>query len=210
MRPLHVMAIATAAICATMALTARAQVPVSQGADIARVEHYLSGLTSISADFTQTDLKGKTSKGKFYLMRPGKMRWQYAPPAPITIVSDGKTITYYDAELDQVSYIGVDETLAGFLAQKEIKLESKTTKLVKFEKQQDGTIRATMAQRNKPDEGTLTLELSGEPLLIKRMSIVDATGQVAKVELENARFGDPLDKRLFVFEDPRPNRNTGR
>jgi len=204
------MILATAAICATMAIGASAQVPLDKSADIAKVEHYLSGLSTISADFTQTDLKGKVSKGKFYLARPGKMRWSYAPPAPITIVSDGKTITYYDAELDQVSYIGVDETLAGFLAQKDIKLESKTTKLVKFDKTPDGIIRATMAQRNKPDEGTLTLELTAEPMVIKRMSIVDATGQVAKVELENARFGDPLDKRLFVFEDPRPNRNSGR
>ena len=191
-----------AAAPAPVVPTATVATAEANAADIARVEQYLSSITTIQADFNQTSTDGSLSKGKFYLKRPGKMRWQYSPPTPILIVSDGKAITYYDAELDQLSYIGVDDTLAGFLAQKDIKLNSKTTRLTNFESA-NGVIRATLVQVKKPDEGSLVLEFSDKPLQIKQMVVSDATGHVSHVQLENAKFGGPLDDNLFTFEDPR-------
>lgn len=173
-----------------------------QSADIARVEAYLSTISSIVANFSQTSADGSAGTGKFYLKRPGKMRWQYNPPTPILLVSDGKTVTYYDAGLDQISYIGVDDTLAGFLAKREIKLESESTKLTKFEVGGD-VVRATIIQRKKPTEGSLTLEFSEKPLELKKMIAVDATGNETRVSLENAQFGPVLDDKLFIFTDPR-------
>jgi chaperone LolA len=170
--------------------------------DIARVEAYLSGLNSVVANFSQTSADGSKGDGKFFMKRPGKMRWQYAPPTPLLLVSDGKVVTYYDAGLDQVTYIGVDDTLAGFLARKDIKLESESTKLTKFEAV-DGLIRATIVQKKKPADGSLTLEFSDKPLEIKNMIAVDATGNATTVKLDNAQFGPVLDDKLFVFEDPR-------
>lgn len=176
-------------------------------ADIARVETYINSLTTIAADFSQIAADGKTSKGKFYLSRPGKMRWQYDAPAPIILVSDGKAISYYDVELDQLSYVDIDDTLAGFLAQKDIRFDSAKTKLTKFEAA-NGTVRATLVQKNKPAEGSLTLEFSDNPLQIQRMEIVDATGQTTRVSLANATFGDKLDKKLFIFVAPKSARQS--
>jgi chaperone LolA len=173
-----------------------------KAAEIARVEAYLSGISSIVADFNQTSADGSTGSGKFYLKRPGKMRWQYNPPTPILLVSNGTTITYYDASLDQVSYVGVDDTMAGFLAQKTIKLESDSTHLTHFE-DENGVIRATLVQKKKPDEGSLTLELSDNPLQLKQMVVVDATGNATHIQLQNAQYGPVLDDKLFIFEDPR-------
>ena len=130
------------------------------------------------------------------------MRWQYSPPTPILLVSDGKVIVYYDAELDQVNYVPVDDTLAGFLAQPVIKLDGKTTRLTGFTAE-PGYISATVVQKSKPDEGALTLEFSDAPLQLKQMVIRDASGQVTRIQLQNARYGEALDNKLFVFEDPR-------
>ena len=132
------------------------------------------------------------------------MRWDYAPPTPVQLVSDGKTVTYYDAELQQVSYVSVDDTLAGFLAQKDIRLESKTTHLTAFEVT-PGAIRATLIQRAKPDEGSLMLEFSDNPLQIRQMVVTDATGHVSHVSLQNAQFGTEIDDKRFMFVDPRGN-----
>ena len=51
-------------------------------ADIARVEAYLNGLKTLKAHFTQTTQDGQMSDGTAWLQRPGKMRFQYKPPAP--------------------------------------------------------------------------------------------------------------------------------
>lgn len=187
---------------------ARAQAPGPGGIDakyapdIARVEGYLSQITSIVADFSQTSSDGSTGNGKFFMKRPGKMRWQYNPPTPILLVSDGKSVTYYDAGLDQVTYVGVDDTLAGFLAQKTIKLTSESTKLTRFSNE-NGVISATIIQVKKPNDGSLTLEFSDKPIAITGMTAVDATGNVTRVNLDNAKFGPVLEDKLFVFEDPR-------
>jgi len=188
-------------VMGTIAIAMPAQ-PTPQTADIARVEAYLSNIQTITADFNQTAADGSLANGKFFLKRPGKMRWQYAPPTPILLVSDGKVVTYYDAELDQVSYIGVDDTLAGFLAQKTITFESQSTHLTHFESA-NGMIRATIVQKAKPDEGSLTLEFTDHPLQLRQMVILDATGKTTHVQLQNARFDTKLDDALFVFEDPR-------
>ena len=195
-------------IVAAMTAHAAPQAPNQGGIDakyapdIARVEAYLSTITSVVANFSQTSADGSTGAGKFFMKRPGKMRWQYAPPTPILLVSDGKVVTYYDAGLDQVTYIGVDDTLAGFLARKDIKLTSESTKLTRFSSE-NGLISATIVKTKKPADGSLTLEFSDNPLEIKTMIAVDATGNETRVTLSDAQFGTDLDNKLFVFEDPR-------
>ena len=173
-----------------------------QAEDVKRVEAYLSTLTTITADFQQVDANGGLATGKFYLKRPGKMRWQYAPPVPILLVSDGKVMTYYDAELDQINYIPMDDTLGGFLAQKTITLESASTHLTAFS-DKDGVIRATIVQKSKPDEGSLTLELDDNPIQLRQMVVKDSTGKQTRISLQNATYGQSLPDSLFKFEDPR-------
>jgi outer membrane lipoprotein carrier protein len=83
----------------------------------ADVEKYLDGLSSWSADFTQTidDGQGKVTRsaaGKFYLQRPGKFRWDYAEPSQQLVLSDGKQIWFYDKDLAQANVRSLDATLA--------------------------------------------------------------------------------------------------
>lgn len=168
---------------------------------IDRVQEYLSALTTIAADFTQTAPDGAMATGTFYLQRPGMMRWQYNPPTPILMVADGHQLVYYDYDLKQVSYFSLDSTVVSFLAQKKIDFIGKVG--IKEFEEKNGAIRITLAQRAKPDEGQLMLEFSDKPLLIRNMVVTDATKQITTVSLNNARFGVTLDKELFVFNDPR-------
>ena len=178
----------------------------TSAADISRVENYLSGLTSITADFSQTDVNGGLASGKFYLQRPGKMRWEYAPPTPILIVCDGSVLTYYDSELKQVSYVGIDDSLATFLTRSNIRLNSAGTKLTNFTSA-NSMIRATVIQTKKPDEGSLTLEFSDAPLQLRQLIVTDATGNSTHIQLQNIKYGETLPSSLFRFIDPRESRS---
>lgn len=202
-----ILAISCAAFAADRPVTAppggkpSAGAPI-QTADIARVETYLSGLSTVMAGFSQVAANGSLASGKFYLKRPGKMRWDYAAPSNVQLISNGDSIVYYDPAVQQVSYVPVDDTLAGFLAQKSIKLESASTHLSNFEAA-NGVVRATLVQKKKPTEGSLTLEFSDNPLQLRQMIVADAAGQQTHVQLQNAQFGGLLDDSLFVFRDPR-------
>lgn len=174
------------------------------GETLHRVEEYLSKLTTIVSDFTQVAPDGSLASGKFFLERPGKMRWQYNPPTPILIIADGKQLVFYDMELQQVSYFPMDSTLIAFLAEPVIRFNGNVG--ITAVEETHNVIRVTLAQRDKPSEGSLMLELSDRPLLIRNMVVTDATNQVTTVSLNDAKFGTRLDKKLFIFRDPRKPR----
>lgn len=192
-----------------IAAPAHAQVDAFANAkDIARVEDYISKITTLKADFTQVAPNGDIATGIFFLQRPGKMRWQYRPPTPILMVSDGDTLTYFDAELDQVNYIDLDDTLAGFFAQKIVKLNGANTRLVGFVAK-DKVIRATLEKRDDPDQGQMTLEFSDSPLDLRGFTITDAAGNETRISMDDAQYGMPLDAGLFAFDDPRGLKRRG-
>lgn len=170
-------------------------------ATINRVAAYLSGLSTIVSNFTQVAPDGSLTTGKFFLRRPGKMRWQYNPPTPVLMIANGSEFVYYDYDLQQVSYVPLDSALIAFLAQENIRFDDKVG-IISFE-EKDSAIRIGLAQRDKPEEGQLLLEFSDKPLLIRNMVVTDASHQVTTVALSNAKFGVRLDKSLFVFKDPR-------
>lgn len=171
---------------------------------ITRVQDYLSGVTTITSEFTQVAPDGSLTGGKFFLERPGRMRWQYNPPTPILMVANGSEMIYYDYELEQISHIPLDSTLIGFLAEEKIRFDN-SVGIISFS-EKSGSIRIGVAQRAKPDEGQLLLEFSDKPLLIRNMVVTDSSGQTTTVSLNNASFGAKIDKKLFDFRDPRKPR----
>lgn len=169
---------------------------------IAQLEAYLNNLTTIKANFLQIAPDGSLAEGVFYLQRPGKMRWEYKPPVPILMVSSGEVFTYYDYELEQVSQIPLDSTLAGFLAQPDIRLNDDAVKITNIE-EQDGILRVSIVQRDEETEGALTLEFDYPQLNLRNMLVRDAEQKQTNISLNNAQYGLKLDKRLFIFRDPR-------
>ena len=92
-----------------------AQTPSAEAA--AQVEHYLAGLKTWSADFTQEidDANGKvlrSASGHLYLQRPGKFRWDYLKPSQQLVLADGKKLWFYDKDLEQANVRDLDSTLA--------------------------------------------------------------------------------------------------
>jgi outer membrane lipoprotein-sorting protein len=178
---------------------------VAENADtIKRIEEYLTGLTTIASEFTQAAPDGSLAAGKFFLQRPGKMRWQYNPPTPILMIATGSEMIFYDFELEQVSHIPLDNSLVSFLARPHITFDGDVG--ITYFSNEASAIRIQVAQRKKPSEGKLQLEFSDKPLTLRSMVVTDATGQVTSVALTDAKFGAKIDPALFVFKDPRKKR----
>lgn len=167
---------------------------------LARVEKYLTDIHSISAEFLQSAPNGAVTTGKFYLERPGKLRMEYNPPTPVLMVTSGSDIVYYDKELDQISRIGLDSTLVGFLAQDQIKFDGSV--IITNIENTDKSLRISLVQTKKPKDGLLTLEFADNPLALRNINITDSSGQITVVSLNNARYNLPLPAELFVFKDP--------
>jgi outer membrane lipoprotein-sorting protein len=167
---------------------------------IRRIEDYLGSIKSIKADFSQISPDGGISSGKFFLQRPGKLRMTYDPPVPVLVIASNGNLVYYDTELKQVTNVSLDSTLVGFLARDRIKFDNSVS-IVHFERGQK-SVRIGIIQSNKPKDGSMTLEFTDKPLLLRNIIITDSAGESTIVSLADARFGDKLDPGLFVFKDP--------
>lgn len=174
---------------------------------LGEVEAYLNNLITIVADFSQVAPDGSLTGGKFFLKRPGKMRWQYDPPTPILMTTTGQFLTYYDYQLEQVSKIPIESTLAGFIAKEHITFRDKAVAVDRVEKE-PGILRVALHQADKPKDGSLLLEFSDAPIALRNMVVTDAQGQTTQIGLNNARFDQPLDDEMFVFKDPRKKRRN--
>lgn len=172
--------------------------------DVARVEQYLNGITTLEAQFLQVAERGATLSGQFYIKRPGKLRFQYDPPARIQIVADGRQVTYYDADTDQISQLPTGLTVAKFLVAPQISLSGD---LVVTRVQRDaGLLQLTAVQARAPGEGQVVLSFGDKPLQLRRWTVIDGRNRSITVSLTNLKTGTALKDDLFVFVDPDPNR----
>ena len=172
--------------------------------DIARVEQYLNGITTLEARFLQVADRGAPLGGEFYVKRPGKLRFQYDPPARIQIVADGSQVTYYDADSDQISQVPTGLTVAKFLVAPKISLTGDLS-VTKVERAA-GALQITAVQARSPGEGHVVLSFGDKPLQLRRWTVVDGRNRAISVTLTNLKTGGALKDDLFVFVDPDPNR----
>ncbi|HRY23665.1 MAG TPA: outer membrane lipoprotein carrier protein LolA, partial [Geminicoccaceae bacterium] len=52
----------------------------AQSAVLADVERYLNGIDTLAARFEQIAPDGSLSRGRVYIQRPGRLRFDYDPP----------------------------------------------------------------------------------------------------------------------------------
>jgi outer membrane lipoprotein-sorting protein len=80
--------------------------------DVARIESYLNGLHSISADFLQVDDQGGFMHGAIAIQRPGKMRVTYDAPSKDFIIADGSYVHIWNEDLKAQTNVDEDASLA--------------------------------------------------------------------------------------------------
>ena len=73
-----------------------------QDAAVQRINDYFNNLNSIQGNFEQVDSNNKRTTGRFYVQRPGKLRFDYAPPSTLRLVADGHFLAIEDSSLKTV------------------------------------------------------------------------------------------------------------
>jgi outer membrane lipoprotein-sorting protein len=185
---------------AAQAAPVQAQLSAQDQADLHRIEAYLDAMHTMSANFEQSNPDGSISTGKVLLSRPGKMRFEYAPPTNMLIVSNGDYVAVDDKDVKNVTFYPVSATPAWFLLREGIRLSGDVT-VTRFSRD-PGALRVTAVQTRHPDAGSITLVFSLQPLQLVKWAVVDAQQNTTTVALQNQTFGISLPASLFIL----PNR----
>jgi outer membrane lipoprotein-sorting protein len=183
------LAVSAAAAPAELALTPQ------DHADETRIEAYLNSLTTLKAHFLQVAPDGQISQGTVWLDRPGRMRFQYDPPAPFLLVASHGLLVFHDSSLAQTSNIPLSRTPLGILLSERASLSGDVS--VTGIQRLPGQIQLSLVRTGSPGDGTLTLVFADNPLALRQWTVLDAQGKETRVTLYNVELGGKPDPKLF-------------
>jgi outer membrane lipoprotein-sorting protein len=159
------------------------------------VEAYLNGMMALTSRFLQVAPDGTTSEGKAWLVRPGRMRFQYDPPSPILLVAGHGLLVFFDSQLNQTSNLPLAATPLGLLLRENLKLSGDVT--VTAIARLPGQLQVTLVRTATPGDGSLTLVFADNPLALRQWTVVDAQRRETHVTLYNVQLGGSFDQQLF-------------
>mgnify|MGYP001172792562 CR=1 FL=1 len=195
------------AVSAPAALTLGVPAPATAQAqgDLDRVVASLRGISTMKADFTQTDRRGQTVAGVMTLKRPGKIRFQYEQGVPLLLVSNGKSMTLVDYEVNQVQRWPIQNSPLGALLDpnRDVKRYGKLVPTGNAD-----VIGVEVRDPKKPEFGVITLVFirkAGAPggLELANWVAVDSQNHRTTVRLRNHRYGMAVADSAFTYRDPR-------
>jgi outer membrane lipoprotein-sorting protein len=178
-----------------------AQPTPQDAADLARIQAYLNDIHTLKAHFLQVAPDGAMSQGTAWLERPGRMRFQYDPPAPFLLVAAHGDLVFEDRSIQQVSNVPLRMTPVGILLADHVSLSGAVT-VTGFQRL-PGQIQVTLVRTHSPRDGSLTLVFTDNPLTLRQWTVQDAQRRQTRVTLYNVEQGVNLDPKLFEFVDPR-------
>ncbi len=164
-------------------------------ADVGRIEAYLNAITTLKSKFIQRASTGNIASGTVYISRPGKMRFEYDPPAPILLVVDGIFLIYVDKDLEQISHVPISSTPLSVLVSENVSFAENHD--VGAVERGPGTLAVTLTMKSDPEAGAVRLLFTDAPMALKQWYIRDAQGVEVKVSLLDAERGVDLDSTLF-------------
>lgn len=174
-----------------MALPAHAEIiPLS---DLSR---YLNGLTTAESDFTQVNADGSISTGRLYIRRPGRARFEYAPPDRSLVLAGGGQVAIFDAKSNQPpEQYPLRRTPLNLILAEDVDLGR--AEMVVGHAEVDNTTRVVAQDPENPEYGTIELVFTADPVELRQWIITDDLGSQTTVILGEMIKGGNMPASLF-------------
>jgi outer membrane lipoprotein-sorting protein len=188
-----------------VAMIAAAPAIAAESPDLARLKAHLTAVQTMTADFTQTDAKGRVATGTLQMKRPGRIRFEYRG-GDLLLVADGQRLSFLDYSVGQKSSWPLARTPLGPLLSASPDFNGKAEILPSTDP------RVVVARaRNAGQYGQLTLAFlrnGSAPggLQMYGWTAVDPQGHRTTVRLSNVRFNVAVPDSAFAYAEPKKRR----
>lgn len=170
-----------------------------QMAAIQKVSEYFNTLILLQGRFVQTDPDKKVTKGKFFIKRPGRFRFEYARPSRKVIVSDGRFLAIQDLDLQNEETYELDDTPFRILLRKDVDLVRDARILAVSDNKEQ--ISVTLSEKSPDAVGQITVVLKPNPKTLAwelaAWTTTDAQGLDTAVDVSDVATPEKLDDTMF-------------
>ena len=188
-----------------LAILAGAPAAAADSPDLARLKSHLTAVETMTANFTQTDAKGRTDTGTLQLKRPGRVRFEYSG-GDLLLVADGKKLSFLDYQVGQKSSWPLGRTPLGPLLSNSPDFNGKAEILPSADS------RVVVARaKNAGQYGQLTLAFlrnASAPggLQLYGWTAIDPHKRRTTVKLSNVRYNVAVPESAFTYAEPKKKR----
>lgn len=172
----------------------------AQGVNVAAIDAYLRSLRVAEGQFRQTNPNGSVQTGRFYLAKPGRIRFEYDQPAGAMVIADGINVAVFDPKSNRVSSrYPLGRTPLSLLLRDNLSLTEPG--MVLGATRDAGGVNITVVDPRAPNEGRLVLTFSENPVALTKWVVIPKTGQRTAVSVTGLRTGGAApDRSLFNIE----------
>lgn len=192
---LAVASIAVAALLPVNLANAQAQAQSTAANNNAQaIANQFTGVKTMTGEFVQFGPKGDQTGGKFYIERPGKIRFNY-DKSPITVISDGESVVVNNKKLDTWDLYPLSKTPLKMLLSDHVDLGGGRLRGLKNE---PDALTMVLGDKSIFADATISLMFDPANAELKQWTITDAQRQDTTVMIFNVqkdvRFADNMFK----------------
>lgn len=167
-----------------------------------RIANHFSQVKTMTGEFVQFGPGGEQTGGKFYIQRPGKIRFNYEEPSGFRVVSDGKSVVIHNEKMRTADLYPLSKTPLKLLLDERIDLSGNKVQSVK-EDSDLTTIR--LADRSVFGDSTIAMMFDPNSYELRQWTITDAQGKDTTVMIFNVQQGVAFDPGIFKIDYRRVN-----
>lgn len=160
------------------------------------ISAYLNGLQTVKASFTQINSDGTISTGTLYIHRPGRVRFEYAPPEKSLVMAGGGQVAIFDGRSNVApEQYPLSRTPLSIILERNVNLAQRNMVVGHRE---DGPATVVTAQDPKhPEYGSIQMKFTANPVELRQWIITDDAGGQTTVILGELTKGASLGASLF-------------
>ena len=159
-----------------------------------KIADHFSSVKTMQGEFVQFGPRGEQTGGKFYIQRPGKLRFNYDEPSPMRVIADGKSVVIGNQKLKTWDTYPLSKTPLSLLLADTIDLSADMVRKVK----EDPDL-TTIVLGNKTifGDSLITMMFDTKTYDLRQWTITDNQGKETSVIIMNVQTGMSFDDRVF-------------
>lgn len=183
------------AVAASLAIVLSASLAQAQDQVAKEIADHFSNVRTMTGEFIQFSPSGQQVGGKFFIERPGKLRFNYNDPSPLRVIADGKTVVIGNQKLRTWDIYPLSKTPLKLLLADRINLGSKMVKSVDVAPDLTTIV---LGDKSIFGDSTITLMFDSKSYELRQWTITDAQGKATTVMIfdvqTDVKFADNVFK----------------
>ncbi|MGC4024915.1 MAG: outer membrane lipoprotein carrier protein LolA [Mesorhizobium sp.] len=161
---------------------------------VQQIADHFASIRTMRGDFVQFGPRGEQTGGKFFIQRPGKIRFNYDAPSNYRVIADGKSVVIENMKLRTSDLYPLSKTPLKLLLDDRIDLSGGKVKSVK---QEDDLTTIQLADKSVFGNSTITMKFNPQTSELLEWTITDAKGKDTTVMISNVQNGVQIDPSIF-------------